>query len=383
MDVAELSRDARGVGWPDPRGAVLAAACGRGAPFLRETLGDRFARGGPVAPRSPDGDVAALVRGACADQARGGHVSAAARLTEAIARTARPGAERERAVAVGMLAVSLWHGPEPVAVAIERVEELLAVHAPALPDLAAALDGPLAVLWAMRGRPEESRARLRALRDAGEGPRGRDGVHPAAEVFSAWAELETGADPGEGAGSDAQSAAREELSSRAGERGSLWGAGPGGLADVRARAGARLLLDAGSPERAALRLAPWSGGVGPGLPGRGAVEAAGPFPLSAVPLSVFVDVQGLRARIAAARGRTTRALALADRAVRAASGADSPGWEAVALLDRCDVERRCGMPADARRSAALAGRCFARKGHLPGASRAVTLHANVTPAGGG
>ncbi len=87
------------------------------------------------------------------------------------------------------------------------------------------------------------------------------------------------------------------------------------------------------------------------------------------------DLDGLLARIAAARGRTAEAAARAARAVRAAAGTDSPEIRAVAELDLADVLRWSGRPEESGAAADRAGRLYAAKGHLPGARRAAEFTA--------
>ncbi|MER6525826.1 hypothetical protein [Streptomyces sp. NPDC001508] len=338
MDLAELRTD------PPPQDAqaqwaVLAVAAGAtgAAPFP----GRPAARAGKASGRA-----AALIHEARAAQARGAHARAGVLLTEAIERTRQRGAERDRALAVAMLGVSLWHGPEPAAVAIERILGLLDRHGAELPEVVAALNGPLAVLWAMRERRDASRACLAVVRRAAARP-GPPGAAAMAALFAAWAAEGAGPAP------HAPASALPRLAASAGVLGPVW-----------ARSAARLLLDANRPEQAALRLFAVKSGGGP------ASAAAAP---------ALADLNGLRARIAAARGHTARAAALADRAVAAAATTDSRTVLAVALLDRADVARRCGRPAEARYSAAMAGHSFALKGHLTGAGRAAALHASVMP----
>ncbi|MGW3950391.1 hypothetical protein ACWEKM_05400 [Streptomyces sp. NPDC004752] len=341
MDLAELTaclppREA------EARWTLLAAASGVTGAAL---FPGRPAAGTDEAPSH----LAVLIHEARDAQVRGAHATAAALLAEAIERGRQRGAERERALAVAMLGVSLWHGPEPAAVAVERILGLLDRHGTELPEVVAALNGPLAVLWAMRERRDESRACLAVVRRAAARP-GPPGVAVMAALFAAWA--------AEGPGPVCQGAASALPA---------LGACAGGLATVWARSAARLFLDADRPEQAALRLFAVCG-------------AGDPAPVAAAP--ALADLSGLRARIAAARGRATEAAALADRAVEAAAATDSRTALAVALLDRADVERRCGRLAEARYSAAMAGHSFALKGHLTGAGRAAALHASVTPPGG-
>lgn len=304
-----------------------------------------------VGPAADDlGLARAGIRTARERQSYGRYAEADVLLTRAVEHAGRAGAEPEQALAAGALALSLWHGPEPVAAALSRGRVLLDEHGAGRPSVRLALVAPLAVLLAMRERWDDAYACLAdARRLAGELGYAEGPV--ALPLFTAAVESL--------AGDDKRALVLLDEAAEAGRE-----ARADGLLVTVARSAARLLVDAGRHEEAADRL--YAAGSG------GSQAAATP--------AVAADLDGLLARIAMAGGRVEEAVALADRAVATAAGTDSPAAEAVARLDQADVLRCCGRLAEARYTAALAGRSFALKGHLPGASRAVETHASVTPA---
>lgn len=310
---------------------------------------------GGAADEDPATDDLGLAR-ACVREARkrqsyGRYAEADALLTLGVEHAGRAGAEPEQALAAGALALSLWRGPEPVATALSRGRALLDEHGVGRPAVRLALTCPLAVLLAMRERWDDAYACLKdARRLAGElGYAEGPVVLP---LFTAAVESLAGDDRRALVLLDEAAEAGRELRAD-------------GLLTTVARNAARLLVDAGRHEEAAGRLHAAGSGAGP-------QATASP--------SEAADLDGLLARIAVSRGSFEEAVALADRAVATAAGTDSPATEAVARLDQADVLRCRGRLAEARYTAALAGRSFAMKGHLPGASRAVETHASVTPA---
>ncbi|BBA95841.1 putative adenylate/guanylate cyclase [Actinacidiphila reveromycinica] len=287
------------------------------------------------------GQARACIRIAQDRQSHGSHVAADDLLSRALAHARRAGAEPERALALGAIGISLWRGPEPVSSAVARSRALLAEHGEQRPTVRLTLNCPLAVLLALQERWEEADACLaRSRRLAGElgYAEGRVVLPLFAATVAALADDRDRAlhllDEADGAAAGLQA---------------------GGLRGVVARESARLLLDAGRVEDAVARLTEVPGGAT-----AGAGEAA----------SDTADLDGLLARIAAARGNAEEAETLAARAVHTASGTDSPVLIAVAWLDRADVLRRSGRAEDARQAAAQAARQFAAKGHLPGARQA-------------
>ncbi|MEV7413831.1 hypothetical protein, partial [Streptomyces sp. NPDC089919] len=87
------------------------------------------------------------------------------------------------------------------------------------------------------------------------------------------------------------------------------------------------------------------------------------------------DLDGLRARIAAARGRAATAARLAARAVATAARTDSPLVQGTAALDLARTELALGRPAEAAAAAGRARRHFEAKGHLPAVRRAEAVAA--------
>ncbi|WP_335980895.1 adenylate/guanylate cyclase domain-containing protein [Streptomyces sp. CA2R106] len=361
----------------------------------------------PVFEQAGDdlGQARACIRIAQDRQSQGRHVAADDLLSRALAHARRAGAEPERALALGAIGVSLWRGPEPVPSAVARSRDLLAEHGEQRPTVRLTLNCPLAVLFALQERWVDAEACLsRARRLAGElGYAEGRVVLPlfAAAVATLGDDRARALDLLEEA--DA-AAARLKAD---------------GLRGVVAREAARLLVDVGRHDEAAARLAAAPNGSGPAAasaagpgartgsgshtgpdpyapgtpaepgaatgerpadhPGAGLDPATGPGTTTAdsgapaapgEAASDTADLDGLLARIAAARGSAEQAEALSARAVRTAAGTDSPVLLAVAWLDRADVLRRAGNAEAAGEAAAQAARHFAAKGHLPGARRA-------------
>ncbi|MFJ2957866.1 adenylate/guanylate cyclase domain-containing protein [Streptomyces sp. NPDC087270] len=294
------------------------------------------------------GQARACIRIAQERQSHGRHVAADGLLSRALTHARRAGAEPERALALGAIGVSLWRGPEPVGSAVARSRALLAEHGEQRPTVRLTLNCPLAVLLALQERWDDAHACLaRARRLAGElaYAEGRVVLPLFAAAVAALA----------GEGGRALDLLDEADGAAAGLQAD-------GLRGVVARESARLLLDAGRYGDAATRLAR--------APGTAAAEPAD----SDQAASDTADLDGLQARIAAARGSAEEAEALAARAVRTAAGTDSPVLLATAWLDRADVLRQAGRADDARRAAAQAARQFEAKGHLPGARHAAGWH---------
>ncbi|MGW4892557.1 adenylate/guanylate cyclase domain-containing protein [Kitasatospora sp. NPDC004240] len=291
------------------------------------------------------GQARACLRLAQQHQLAGRHGEADRLLTRALAHAVRADAEPERAAALGAVAVSLWRGPEPVTAATARCRALLAEHGTGRRAVRATLNCPLAVLLALQDRPREAEARL-----ADAGRLAEQLGYAEALVFMPvfGATVAALADRPEHA---------LDLLDRAAEAGHRLG-GLGGLAGGLLTGitldASRLLLDTGRPERAAHRLA-----VLGGAPALSPADA--------------IDLDGLRARVAAARGEAAPALHHAERAVRAASRTDSPLLRATAALDRAHALLLLGRSAEAATEAAVARAGFAAKGHLPGVRRAERL----------
>jgi tetratricopeptide (TPR) repeat protein len=238
--------------------------------------------------------------------------------------------------------------------AVSRGRGLLAEHGARRPTVRLTLNCPLGVLYALQERWDDARDCLAQARSLADGLGYAEGAmvlplfHAAVETLAgdtrrALALLDEAADAGRALKAD-------------------------GLLGTVARESARLLVDAGRVDEAAERLAATAGADDPdGPPGAGAGLAS----------SDAADLLGLLARIAAARGRSAEAAALAGRAVRTALSTDSPVVQAVAWLDRADVLRQADRPARARAAAGQAGRRFEAKGHLPGVRRAAQFRAGL------
>ncbi|ARP73121.1 hypothetical protein LK07_28800 [Streptomyces pluripotens] len=231
------------------------------------------------------------------------------------------GAEPERAEALRILAVALWQGPEPASAALFRLRTLWAEHSDGHPAARLALAGPLAVLYGMRERWTEARAALAVTRAATAelDPAGGTVLLPllTAEVESLAGRYQRSV----------------RLRREAADAAALLGLDR--IREAAARAVVRRLGEAARPEAET------------------ETETAGE-----------TETDG-----------AAEALASADRAVRAAAATDSPVAEALARLERAEALRLSGRPLDARRDVCLAGLCFARKGHVPGVSRAAARHA--------
>ncbi|MFG2309946.1 adenylate/guanylate cyclase domain-containing protein [Streptomyces sp. NPDC048566] len=299
----------------------------------------------PLFTRAGDdqGVARACVRIAQDRQRRGRHAEAEALLHRALEHAGRADAEGERALALGAVGISLWRGPTPVAVAVDRCEELLAAHGAGRPTVRATLCCPLAVLLALSGRHEEARERLA---EAARLARGLGYAESALFVPLFAAEVEAPA------GAPAERLPLLEEAERAGRALGATGALPG-----IARERARILLDGGDPAQA-LALPD---------PGR-----------AVLPPAEAADAYGLRGRALAAGGDPRHALRCARRAVAAAGGTDSPVVRGTAALDLAYTLRALGFPGRAAREARTARGYFAAKGHRPGADRASAFAEETT-----
>ncbi|RPK83674.1 adenylate/guanylate cyclase domain-containing protein [Streptomyces sp. ADI98-10] len=335
---AELLRHVRDTG-PDPVEAAharLALAVldpggpGPGPAAVARTVLPVFEAAG-----DSTGRARAHLRIAQQFQRSGRHAEAERDQARALEHAVLAGAEPERAGALGAIGVSLWRGPVPVPAAAIRCRTLLAAHGAGRPTVRVTLNCPLAVLYALQGRPEEA---YRCLAEA-ERLAGKLGFAEAEvflPVFRATVEALLG-----------RSAAALELLGRADAAARRTGAA--GMRTAVALDAARLELDEGHEDRAAARLA----GVG---------DASGLSRADAV------DLAGLRARLAA-REHPDEAAGHADRAVRASLLTDSPLVRATAELDRAHTLAALGRWPEAGASARSAGAHFSGKGHLPGVRR--------------
>ncbi|MEV6307496.1 adenylate/guanylate cyclase domain-containing protein [Streptomyces sp. NPDC051840] len=270
-------------------------------------------------------------------QQAGRHEEAGRDQAGALEQAVLAGAEPERAAALGAIGVSLWRGPVPAAEAVARCGELLSAHGEGRPTVRLTLNCPLAVLHALLDRPREAYACLAEAQELAGRLRFAE-----AEVFLPVFRASVESLLGHGAQALGLLAEADEAARRADGV---------GMRTAVALDTARIELDAGRTRRAADRLA----GIG------------GPSELSRADA---VDLDGLRARLAAVDGLPARAEALADRAVRAALLTDSPLLRATAELDRARTMLALGRRTPALASARAAGEHFASKGHLAGVRRA-------------
>ncbi|MEU5275290.1 adenylate/guanylate cyclase domain-containing protein [Streptomyces asoensis] len=304
----------------------------------------------------------AHVRLAQEQQYAGRHRAASDLLAVALDHALAVEAAPERAMALGALGISLWHGPTPAGEAIERCRALLAEHGPGNPVVVVALNYPLANLLALCGRTDEARG---CLADAERFAAGLGYAEVAAfgPLFAAGVEVLAGS---------AREA--ERLLRQAVETFRTVG-GPQ-LHAAACRDLARVLLARDLPGHVApadIR------GVtsGPGFAAADRSGTAAPAPAVELPPADAADDFGVRALAAAAAGDAPDALRLARRAVSAADTTDSPIGRATARLDMAQVLYRTGRPHAAVRSADRAARLFRAKGHAVGATAAAQLAARA------
>lgn len=300
------------------------------------------------------GQARARIRMGQQHQLHGRHARADELLRMGLAHAMRCDAEPERALALGAVGVSLWRGPTPVPAAVAQCRQLLAEHGGPRPVVRVTLNCPLAVLLALDEQWDEARSCLAEARGLVDELGYVEGgaVLP---IFGAAVESLAGRPrlAHEFLGSAAEAA--RNVSAH-------------GLLSTVTREAARLLLDHGDADEAAIRLARI--GAAPDLL-----------------RSDLADLDGLRARLAAERGSAATAIDLAERAVSAAAGTDSPIVQAGAALDQAIVFERLGRPDRAVRAAEAAYRRFRGKGHLPGVRRASKFQtrlgaADIAPAEG-
>ncbi|MET8945805.1 adenylate/guanylate cyclase domain-containing protein [Streptomyces sp. NPDC004542] len=303
------------------------------------TAADAARAGLEVFQESDDrlGLARAHVRLAQEQQFGGRHRAASELLAVALAHAVAAGAAPERAMALGALGISLWHGPTPAGEAIDRCRALLAQHGPGNPVAVVTLNYPLANLLALCGRADEARTCLVTAERfaAGLGYAEVDGF---ALLFAAGVEVLAG------------SARRAERLLRK------------AVATFRTRGGP-LLLAAAYRDLARVVIAR-GGRPGSVLTGAGA---------AGLPPADTADDCGVRALAAALAGDTRTALDLARRAVAAADTTDSPISRATARLDLAHVLLGAGRPAAARQAADRATRLFGAKGHTVGRAAAGQL----------
>ncbi|MEU2510002.1 adenylate/guanylate cyclase domain-containing protein [Streptomyces sp. NPDC007863] len=294
------------------------------------------------------GQARARLRLAQQLQQAGRHEEADRDLVRALGHAAEAEAEPERAATLGAIGVSLWRGPEPVETALARCRALLAEHGTGRPTVRVTLNCPLAVLYALRGRPADARAALaEAERLAAELDYAEVGVF--LPVFRATAEALLGH--------------RGRALALLGEADATAAAlGAAGFRQAIALDAARLALDMNrrvSAER-------WLDGLADGR---------------RLPRADVVELAGLRARLAARGGDAEEARRQADTAVRTAELTDSPLVRATAALDRARTLAALGLPGEAGQSAWSAVERFTDKGHARGAREARRFLAGLTGAG--
>ncbi|MYX13805.1 AAA family ATPase [Streptomyces sp. SID8374] len=268
-------------------------------------------------------------------QQSGRHEEAERDHARALEHAVAAGAEPERAGALGAIGISLWRGPVPVPDAVERCRALLAAHGSGRPTVRVTLNCPLAVLYGLQDRADEAYACL-AEAERLAGTLGFAEAEVFLPVFRATVEALLGR--------EAEALALLVRADAAARR-----MGAAGMRTALALDAARLELDAGSEDRAV----EWLAGIGD---------------TSALSRADAVDLEGLRARLAAT-ARPDEALHHADRAQRASLLTDSPLVQASAELDRARTLAALGRTADAVAAARSAGQHFADKGHLPGTRR--------------
>ncbi|OIJ64333.1 adenylate/guanylate cyclase domain-containing protein [Streptomyces mangrovisoli] len=316
---------------PDASTGSAAEAARAGLRVFRE-FGDRL------------GLARAHVRLAQEQQFAGRHRAADDLLAVALEHAVAAGAAPERAMALGALGISLWHGPTPAATATERCRALLARHGPGNPAVAVTLNYPLANLLALAGREAEARACLAAAERCAAGL-GYAEVAAFAPLFTAGVEVLTGS-PGEA----------ERLLRQAVDTFRAVG-GPVPLAAAR-RDLARVLIAGGRHPGAVLETDADTG----------------------LPPADQADDLGVRALAAALAGAADTALPRARRAVAVADSTDSPIGRATARLDLAHVLLRAGQPLPARHFADQAGHLFEAKGHVVGQVSARRLAAQAAGA---
>jgi class 3 adenylate cyclase len=292
------------------------------------------------------GQARTRIRLAQERQLRGEHACAVDLLRAGLRHAVAAGAEPERALALGAVGISLWRGPTPVPLAIERSRELLGEHGAARPMVHITLGCPAAILLALDDRADDARELLARARSVADQLGYAEGA-VAIPLFAAA--VESAADQPRAALACLDRAA----AAMAAVIGTAAGTGIDGLSGPIIRDAARILLDLDQAGAAARRLAGVAAGPTTGL-----------LPADQA------DLDGVRARLAAAGGQPALALRLAEKSVRAAAGTDSPIVRAVAALDLALVAGRLDRPDLARASATEARRHFVRKGHRPGVRRA-------------
>ncbi|MFE5791422.1 adenylate/guanylate cyclase domain-containing protein [Streptomyces sp. NPDC056503] len=294
------------------------------------------------------GQARARLRLAQQLQQAGRHEEADRDLVRALAHATEAEAEPERAATLGAIGVSLWRGPEPVETALSRCRALLAEHGTGRPTVRVTLNCPLAVLYALRGRPTAARAALaEAERLSAELDYAEVGVF--LPVFRATVEALLGHR------GRALALLREADATAA-------SIGATGFRQAIALDAARLSLDMNRRVLAEGWLTSLTDA-------------------RRLPRADVVDLAGLQARLAAGHGDAELARQQADTAVRTAELTDSPLVRATAALDRARTLAALGLRNEAGQAAWSAVERYTDKGHARGARGARAFLAGLTRAG--
>ncbi|MFF0203372.1 adenylate/guanylate cyclase domain-containing protein [Streptomyces sp. NPDC005017] len=327
--------------------ARLALAFAGGHPGQAGSPADTAGAALPVFAAAGDelGQARACLRLAQRAQEQGRHGAAEQLLARATDHAVRADAEPERAAALGALGVSLWRGPLPVPEALTRCRALLAEQGPDRRAVRLTLNCPLAVLLALH---DDTAGAMARLAEAGHLARrlGYAEAEAFLPIFAATVADLAGRPEDALDGLERAAGAARDLGATALLRGALL--------DM-----ARIRLDLGEPGAALDALTELD-------PER--AEPARPHAESA-------DLDGLRARLAAARGDAATAGRLCARALATAAGTDSPIVQGLAALDHARATLDLGRPAEAAEAAARARRYFDAKGHLPAVRRAEAVAA--------
>ncbi|XVL73104.1 adenylate/guanylate cyclase domain-containing protein [Streptomyces sp. JL2001] len=299
------------------------------------------------------GQARACLRLAQRAQEQGRHRAAERLLARALDHAVRAGAEPEQAAALGAMGVSLWRGPHPVPDAVARCRALLADQGAGRRAVRLTLNCPLAVVLALHDDRDGARVCL------------AEAEHLAKRLGYAEADAFLPLFTGTVAALDGRH--EEALLSLERAAAAARNLGAAGLLRSALLDAARIRLDLGDWRAAHRTLAE---------PEADRAEVARPRAESA-------DLDGMRARIAAARGQAATAGRLAARALATATRTDSPIVQGLAALDLARTALALGRPAEAAGAAARARRRFAAKGHLPAARQAEALVARcpVRPPG--
>jgi class 3 adenylate cyclase/tetratricopeptide (TPR) repeat protein len=318
----------------------LDPGCGLGSPAeaAREAL--------PVFEFAADrlGLARAHVRIAQEQQFLGRHRLAGQLLAAALDHAVAAGAVPERAMALGALGMSLWHGPTPAADAVPHCRKLLAEHGGEHVAALVTIGYPLANLLALQGEAAQARECLATTNSFAAGL-GYAEAAVIAPLFSGGVEaLSNRLEPA------------ERLLREAVEQARLLGH-PGLLA-AAARDLTRVLLARGAPGEDGLLTDD-----------------------DQLPPADAADHFGVRALVEATQGRFERALEFARRAGHAAAGGDSPITKATAELDLARTCLLAGRPEQAHAAASRAAQWFRAKGHVVGERAALGIQDEATDRG--